>query len=195
MEKNQIFENIMSRTSVRSYTDMPVEPEKVEMMLRAGMAAPSACNKQPWHFVVINDREILDQIPQFSPYAGMVKQAPLAIVVCGCLDKTLEGTEQEFWIQDCSAATENILLMAHGLGLGGVWTALYPLKERYEGMQQLLHLPKTMIPLNTLIMDIRRIWRKQRISGKRRMYPIINGWRKIHNTRKKAEKSYKKLRF
>ena len=89
MEKNQIFENIMSRTSVRSYTDMPVEREKVEMMLRAGMAAPSACNKQPWHFVVINDREILDQIPQFSPYASMVKQAPLAIVVCGCLDKTL----------------------------------------------------------------------------------------------------------
>ena len=96
MEKNQIFENIMSRTSVRSYTDIPVEREKVEMMLRAGMAAPSACNKQPWHFVVINDREILDQIPQFSPYASMVKQSPLAIVVCGCLDKTLEGTEQEF---------------------------------------------------------------------------------------------------
>lgn len=130
MEKNQIFENIMSRTSVRSYTDMP----------------------------------------------------PLAIVVCGCLDKTL--TEQEFWIQDCSAATENILLMAHGLGLGGVWTALYPLKERYEGMQQLLHLPKTMIPLNALIMDIRRIRRKQRISGKRRIFPIINGWRKIHNKEK-----------
>ena len=151
MEKNQIFENIMSRTSVRSYTEKPVEQEKVEMMLRAGMAAPSACNKQPWHFVVINDREILDQIPQLSPYASMVKQAPLAIVVCGCLDKTLEGIEQEFWIQDCSAATENILLMAHGLGLGCVWTALYPLKERYEGMQQLLHLPKTMIPLNTLI--------------------------------------------
>lgn len=132
MEKNQIFENIMSRTSVRSYTDMP----------------------------------------------------PLAIVVCGCLDKTLEGTEQEFWIQDCSAATENILLMAHGLGLGGVWTALYPLKERYEGMQQLLHLPKTMIPLNILIMDIRRIWRKQRISGKKRMYPTINGWKKVHNKEK-----------
>lgn len=132
MEKNQIFENIMSRTLVRSYTDMP----------------------------------------------------PLAIVVCGCLDKTLEGTEQEFWIQDCSAATENILLMAHGLGLGGVWTALYPLKERYEGMQQLLHLPKTMIPLNILIMDIRRIWRKQRISGKKRMYPTINGWKKVHNKEK-----------
>ena len=137
MEKNQIFENIMSRTSVRSYTDMPVEPEKVEMMLRA----------------------------------GMVKQAPLAIVVCGCLDKTLKGTEQEFWIQDCSAATENILLMAHGLGLGGVWTALYPLKERYEGMQQLLHLPKTMIPLNTLIIgypknlaEAKDKWKEENIS-------------------------------
>lgn len=171
MEKNQIFENIMSRTSVRSYTEKPVEQEKVEMMLRAGMAAPSACNKQPWHFVVINDREILDQIPQFSPYAGMVKQAPLAIVVCGCLDKTLEDTEQEFWIQDCSAATENILLMAHGLGLGGVWTALYPLKERYEGMQQLLHLPKTMIPLNTLIIgypknqaEAKDKWKEENIS-------------------------------
>ena len=137
MEKNQIFENIMSRTSVRSYTDMPVEPEKVEMMLRA----------------------------------GMVKQAPLAIVVCGCLDKTLEGTEQEFWIQDCSAATENILLMAHGLGLGGVWTALYPLKERYEGMLQLLHLPKTMIPLNTLIIgypknqvEAKDKWKEENVS-------------------------------
>ena len=137
MEKNQIFENIMSRTSVRSYIDMPVEPEKVEMMLRA----------------------------------SMVKQAPLAIVVCGCLDKTLEGTEQEFWIQDCSAATENILLMAHGLGLGGVWTALYPLKERYEGMQQLLHLPKTMIPLNTLIIgypknlaEAKDKWKEENIS-------------------------------
>ena len=137
MEKNKIFENIMSRTSVRSYTDMSVEPEKVEMMLRA----------------------------------GMVKQAPLAIVVCGCLDKTLEGTEQEFWIQDCSAATENILLMAHGLGLGGVWTALYPLKERYEGMQQLLHLPKTMIPFNTLIIgypknlaETKDKWKEENIS-------------------------------
>ena len=101
----------------------------------------------------------------------MVKQAPLAIVVCGCLDKTLEDTEQEFWIQDCSAATENILLMAHGLGLGGVWTALYPLKERYEGMQQLLHLPKTMIPLNTLIIgypknlaEAKDKWKEENIS-------------------------------
>ena len=122
MDKNIIYDNIISRTSVRSYTNQPIEQEKIELLLRAAMAAPSACNKQPWHFVVINDRKMLDKIPSFSPYASMVKEAPLAIVVCGDLDKALDGWEQDFWIQDCAAATENILLMAHGLGLGAVWT-------------------------------------------------------------------------
>ena len=120
MEKNAIFDNIMARTSVRSYTSQPIEEEKTDMLLHAGMAAPSACNKQPWHFIAITNREILDQIPTFSPYASMVRQAPLAIMVCGDLSKTLEGKEQEFWIQDCAAATENILLMAEGLQLGAV---------------------------------------------------------------------------
>ena len=81
----------------------------------------------------------------------MAKEAPLAIVVCGDLNKTLEGTEQEFWIQDCSAATENLLLMANALNLGTVWTALYPLEERYRGMQELLALPSNLIPLNTIV--------------------------------------------
>lgn len=95
MNQKEIFDNIMSRTSVRSFLDQPVESEKVEMLLHAAMAAPSACNKQPWHFAVIDDRKLLDQIPHFSPYASMAKEAPLAIVVCGDLNKTLEGTEQE----------------------------------------------------------------------------------------------------
>ena len=151
MEKNAIFDNIMGRTSVRSYTSQTIEEEKIDMLLRAGMAAPSACNKQPWHFIAITNRNILGQIPSFSPYASMVKQAPLAIVVCGDLNKTLEGKEQEFWIQDCAAATENILLMAQGLKLGAVWTALYPLKDRYQGMQKLLHLPDNLVPLNTIV--------------------------------------------
>lgn len=151
MDKNIIYDNIISRTSVRSYTDQPIEQEKIELLLRAAMAAPSACNKQPWHFVVINDRKMLDKIPSFSPYTSMVREAPLAIVVCGDLDKALDGWEQDFWIQDCAAATENILLMAQGLGLGTVWTALYPTKDRYQGMQQLLGLPNGIIPLNTIV--------------------------------------------
>ncbi len=151
MNQKEIFDNIMSRTSVRSFLDQPVESEKVEMLLHAAMAAPSACNKQPWHFAVIDDRKLLDQIPHFSPYASMAKEAPLAIVVCGDLNKTLDGTEQEFWIQDCSAATENLLLMVNALDLGAVWTALYPLEERYRGMQELLALPSNLIPLNTIV--------------------------------------------
>lgn len=151
MNQKEIYDMIMSRASVRSFLDQPVEHKKVDMLLHAGMAAPSACNKQPWHLAVIDDRKLLDLIPHFSPYANMVKEAPLAIVVCGNLNKTLEGIEQEFWIQDCAAATENILLMAHALDLGAVWTALYPLEDRYKEMQKLLGLPSNLIPLNTII--------------------------------------------
>lgn len=151
MNQKEIYDMIMSRTSVRSFLDQPVEHKKVDMLLHAGMAAPSACNKQPWHLAVIDDRKLLDQIPHFSPYASMVKEAPLAIVVCGDMHKTLNGIEQEFWIQDCAAVTENILLMAHALDLGAVWTALYPLEDRYNRMQNLLGLPSNLIPLNTII--------------------------------------------
>lgn len=151
MNQKEIYDMIMSRTSVRSFLDQPVEHKKVDMLLHAGMAAPSAYNKQPWHLAVIDDRKLLDQIPHFSPYASMVKEAPLAIVVCGDMHKTLNGIEQEFWIQDCAAVTENILLMAHALNLGAVWTALYPLEDRYKGMQKLLGLPNNLIPLNTII--------------------------------------------
>lgn len=151
MNQKEIYDMIMSRTSVRSFLDQPVEHKKIDMLLHAGMAAPSACNKQPWHLAVIDDRKLLDQIPRFSPYTSMVKEAPLAIVVCGDMHKTLNGIEQEFWIQDCAAATENILLMAHALNLGAVWTALYPLEDRYKGMQKLLGLPSNLIPLNTIV--------------------------------------------
>lgn len=164
----------MARTSVRSYTSQPIEEEKMEMLLRAGMAAPSACNKQPWHFIAITNREILDKIPTFSPYANMVKQASLAIVVCGDLSKTLEGIEQEFWIQDCAAATENILLMAEGLQLGAVWTALYPLQERYQGMQQLLNLPDNLIPLNTIVIGYPKETMKSKDKWKEENVTIIS---------------------
>ena len=171
MDKNIIYDNIISRTSVRSYTDQPVEQEKIDLLLHAAMSAPSACNKQPWHFVVINDRKVLDKIPSFSPYASMVREASLAIVVCGDLSKALKGWEQEFWIQDCAAATENILLMAHGLGLGAVWTALYPAKDRFQGMQQLLDLPKNIIPLNTIAIGYPKVetkpkdkWKEDNVS-------------------------------
>ena len=143
-----VFENIMTRTSVRQFTSEPVPAEMVEQILRAGMAAPSAMNAQPWEFVVINDRDTLDKLASQLRYAKMLQQAPLAIVVCGrakWLDR--EGNERDniFWVDDCAAATENILLAAHALGLGAVWTAAKD--DRAAIVKEALGIPED---LNTL---------------------------------------------
>lgn len=148
---NAVYRNIMTRTSVRAYQEKLVEEEKIDKLLRAGMAAPSAVNRQPWHFVVVTDRTILDRLADANPNARFLKGAPLAIVVCGDLDKALEGRAQEYWIQDCSAATENILLAAHGLGLGAVWTGTYPSESRCKAVAEVLQLPESIVPLNTLV--------------------------------------------
>ena len=107
--------NIMTRTSIRQYTNEPVSKADIETMLRAGMAAPTAVNRQPWHFVVINSKEKLAELAGDNPRGGMLKKAPLAIVVCGNMDKALSGQGRGFWVQDCSAATENILLAANAI--------------------------------------------------------------------------------
>ncbi|MBQ3624092.1 MAG: nitroreductase family protein [Prevotella sp.] len=146
-----VINNIMTRTSVRQYQDKAVEQDKVETMLRAGMAAPTAVNKQPWHFIVVNDKAILEKIAEINPNKRMLKTAPLGIIVCGNLEKALSGDAQQYWIQDTSAATENILLAAHGLGLGAVWTALFPNKNRYEPLRELLGIPEHIMPLNIII--------------------------------------------
>ena len=149
--ENATLETIMTRTSVRKYADKPVEKEKIEAMLRAGMAAPTAVNKQPWHFVVINDKAKLNELAAANPRAKMLQTAPLAIVVCGDMTKALQGKGQEYWIQDCSAATENILLAAHAQGLGAVWTGVYPMDDRIQPLSKTLKLPETVIPLCTIV--------------------------------------------
>lgn len=146
-----VYQNILTRTSVRSYQDKAVDSTQVERLLRAGMAAPSAMNTQPWHFVVVQDKALLEQIADATPNAGMAKNAPLAIVVCGDLQKEKTGWEQAFWIQDVSAVTENILLQAHAMGLGAVWTGTYPSEERCQAVSRLLHLPEHIIPFSTIV--------------------------------------------
>ena len=141
------IETIMTRTSVRAFTDRPVEDEKIEQMLRAGMAAPTAVNKQPWAFVVVKSREQLDRLKEANPNARMLASAQLAIAVCGDMTKAIEGPMQSFWIQDASAATENILLAAHALGLGAVWTGVYPNPERVAAVSEVLELPSYAVPL------------------------------------------------
>ena len=148
--KNSALENIATRTSVRSYLHKPVDATTIEQLLRAGMAAPTAVNRQPWHFVVVTDRAQLAALAKANPHAGMLMKAPLAIVVCGDMKKALDGEAREFWVQDCSAATENILLAANALGLGAVWTGTYPDRKRCEAVSAVLKLPDHLIPLNTI---------------------------------------------
>lgn len=150
-EKNDVIDCIMTRTSIRNYTEKAISNDTIETLLRAGMAAPTAVNKQPWHFVAVTNREKLDGLAIANPNAGMVRKAPLAIVVCGDMNKALEGEARAFWIQDCSAATENILLAAHAMGLGAVWTGLYPNGERVKAVAELLKLPETIIPLCAIV--------------------------------------------
>ena len=138
------IEAIMTRRSIRKYTAQPVSSETIRKLLEAAMSAPSAANEQPWQFIVINERHLLDQIPGFHLYAAMVKDVSAAVLVCG--DATLDK-HQGFWVQDCSAATQNLLLAAHDLGLGAVWLGIYPREERIHGMRKLLELPDHVIPL------------------------------------------------
>jgi len=135
---------ILSRRSIRKYTADPVPEKVINELLEAAMSAPSADNERPWHFVIINDRRLLDEIPKYNPYAQMLRHAPLAIAVCADLDMEILGG---FWVQDCSAATENILIAANAKGLGAVWLAIYPIDEQVTIIRRLLGLPSRVIPL------------------------------------------------
>lgn len=143
---NAVIENIMTRKSVRQFTSAPIAKDTIEILLKAGMAAPSAINKQPWKFIVLQDKLKLQEIADTMPNSRTAT-APMAIVVCGDMTKKIEGPAGDFWIQDCSAATENILLAAHSLGLGAVWTGVYPAEGRAELVREILDIESRYAPL------------------------------------------------
>lgn len=149
-DTSNAIENIMTRTSIRDYTGKPVEKEKIDTLLRAAMAAPTAANKQPWQFIVINDKKLLKAISENFHTMRMAEKAPLAIVVCGDLNATLDGEGAEYWVQDASAATENLLLAAHSMGLGAVWCGIYPQSDRVKMLKEMLNIPENIIPLNVI---------------------------------------------
>jgi len=148
---------IMTRTSIRSYTGDPVSQEQLETILKAGMAAPTAMNGQPWRFVVVTDKETIASVFASGFRGEMFTQAGAVIVVCGQSTQMRKPfgqpdapeTEQPnmFWYEDCSAAAENILLAAHALGLGAVWTAGYPAMERITPIAEALGIPANVLPL------------------------------------------------
>ena len=146
MEFQELF---LDRRSIRKFTGEPIEEQTLEAILTAAMYAPSAVNCQPWHFVVLDDRKVMDRITEFHPHAGMLSHAPLAVVVCGDLNRQ-HG--DGYWVVDCGAATENILLAAHYLGIGACWVGLHPRDERKKSMSGLLGLPPHIQPFSLVVM-------------------------------------------
>jgi nitroreductase len=141
------LEDIFSRRSIRKYKPQAVEQDKLTLLIKAAMYAPSARNTRPWHFIVVNERSQLDSLSEIHPYARMLKTATLAILVCG--DTTLESS-LEYLIQNCSAATQNILLAATSIGLGSVWLGIQPREARIRAMIDYFKLPPNILPI-TLI--------------------------------------------
>ncbi len=140
---------IFKRTSVRKYTGEKVSDEQIELILKAGMAAPSGCNAQPWEFLVIQDKEILEGIAINHPNASMLPQAGLGIVVCGDVTKVpAKVPNVPFWIQDCAAVTQNIMLQATELGLGSVWIGVYPREDVFKPIKNMLNLPEKIMPFS-----------------------------------------------
>lgn len=135
---------ILTRRSIRRFRPEPVPRQLIDELLKAAMHAPSAGNQQPWHFVVVDERGLLDRVPGFHPHASMCREAPLGILVCG--DLQLE-THEGMWMQDCAAAAQNLMLAAHDKGLGSVWVSSYPRPDRMEGFRALVHLPEQVLPL------------------------------------------------
>ena len=127
---------ILSRRSIRKYTDEPVSGEDMKKLLEAGMAAPSSRNLKPWHFVTVASRETLDRLAEVHPHGKMLYTATAAIAVCGQIDLS-----PDYWVQDCSAATENILVAASALGLGTCWLGVHPREERIEAIASVLGIP------------------------------------------------------
>jgi nitroreductase len=140
---------IRQRKSVRNFNGGKVDTEQINILLKAAMAAPSAVNCQPWEFIVVTDRKILDTLGDALPYAKMIYKAGAAIIVCGNIEKA-HRKYSEYAVVDSTCASENLLLAAEAIGLGAIWTAAYPYPDRMKSVRDILKIPESIIPLNVI---------------------------------------------
>ena len=145
----ELKEALLKRRSVRKFSEEPVLEEMIEELLHAAMSGPSACNKKPWDFYVVSNKEVLKELQSASKFTKMT--APLAMIVCGDLSRALPLGMAEYWIQDCSAATENILLRVTDLGLGAVWCGIHPQKRAVQKVREILGMKDKLVPLNIIL--------------------------------------------
>lgn len=166
------IENIMTRCSIRKFKQQPVEDGKIDTLPRAGMAAPTSRDMRPWHFVVIKDAEAREKFAATNQRHGdKIRATPLIIIVCGDTTRMQPGESRDFWIEDCSAASENILLAAHALGFGAVWTSVYPESRKVQAYIRNLNLPGNLIPLNSIMIgypdepaDVKDKWDESKVT-------------------------------
>lgn len=147
-KNNQILKAITKRRSIRLFKNTPVEVEAIETLLMAAMSAPTAANAEPWEFIVIDDPQTLGNI--YDKFVFARYKAPLAIVVCGNMKLAFKGPGKEMWVQDCSAATENLLIAAANMDLGAVWIGIHPIEHNVKTLRALLNIPEDVVPLNIL---------------------------------------------
>jgi nitroreductase len=147
----ELYEGLISRRSIRKYTGRIIPEEVIKKIIKAGMFAPSANNKRPWHFIVADDRGQMEKIMKVHPYSAMLSGASHAIVVCG--DETLQNGPM-YYPLDCSAATQNILLAAHSMGYGAVWLGVYPRDERIKSISEIFGLPSHIIPVSIVSIGV-----------------------------------------
>jgi nitroreductase len=145
----ETMDAILTRRSIRKYSPDPVNRDVIENVLKAGINAPSAGDEQPWHFVIIDQHDLLEKISELHPYAKMLKDTPTAVLVCG---DQHAPKYKDFWIQDCSAASQNMLLAAHDLGLGAVWIGVYPVEKMIRELRELLNIPAHITPFSIIAM-------------------------------------------
>jgi nitroreductase len=145
----EIVDIILSRRSIRQFTAEAVEEASLTLLLKAAMSAPTACNSQPWEFIVVTQKEVLDQIRAKLLFARY--NAPAAIVVCGNVGIANNSAARDHWVQDCSAATENILIAAAGMGLGTVWIGVYPYPSKSKPLAEVLGIPEQVVPLSMVM--------------------------------------------
>ena len=143
------LEAIQTRRSIRRYTEKKIDQKDLNDILRAAMMAPSAHNQQPWQFIIIDDSEILKQVPSLNSHASMCTHSPVSILICA---DTAKLPAPDFWPQDCAAATQNLMLAAHAQGIGSVWTGIYPKEQRIIGYRKLLNLPDTIAPFALIVL-------------------------------------------
>lgn len=146
--QNDALSVIANRCSIRHYDQSKdVDDATIEVLLKAAMAAPTAFNLQPWEFIVVKDKETLKRLSDTDRYSDMTARASVAIIICGDTMNEVRGEPNHWWPQDCSAATENLLLAATAKGLGAVWTAVYPHENRVAAVRQILDIPDRFVPL------------------------------------------------